>query len=193
MAASETTAVGISPQRWRARDVALLVPKIVLTALLVLAIGDMIVGVVMRYVVTRITDGLDLDPFSFFWVEEIGEYSLTWLTMIGAAIGIAERTHFTLYVLTHRLPVAAQRPIHIATHLLIAAFGALALWYGAQLAIVNSQLASPALDLNLGWVYAAPAAGGALIILYALAAAFEPIAPGADALDESGIAAAGDD
>lgn len=180
-------------QRWRVRDIVLLLPKIVLTALLILAIGDMIVGVVMRYIVTRVTDFLDIDPFSFFWVEEIGEYSLTWLTMIGAAIGIAERTHFTLHVLTHRLPAAAQRPIHIATHLLIAAFGGLALWYGAQLAIVNSQLASPALDLNLAWVYAAPAAGGALIVLYALAAALEPAAPDADALDESGIAAAGDD
>jgi len=188
-----TAIASASTQRWRARDVALLIPKIVLTALLALAIGDMIVGVVMRYIVTRVTDFLDLDPFSFFWVEEIGEYSLTWLTMIGAAIGIAERTHFTLHVLTHRLPLVAQRPIYIATHLLIAAFGALTLWYGAQLAIVNSQLTSPALELNLAWVYAAPAVGGALIILYALAAAFEPPAPGADALDESGIAAAGDD
>jgi TRAP-type C4-dicarboxylate transport system permease small subunit len=193
MTAPETTAVGISGERWRLRDIVLLAPKIVLTALLALAIADMIFGVFMRYVVTRITDWLDVDPFNFFFVEEVGEYSLTWLTMIGAAIGIAERTHFTLHVLTHRLPPAAQRPLHIATHLLIAAFGALVLWYGAQLAIVNSQLTSPALELNLGWVYAAPAAGGALIILYALAAAFEPVAPEADALGESHIAAAGDD
>src|SRR5215470_11627037 len=141
-------------RRWRLRDIVLLLPKVLLTALLALAIGDMIVGVVMRYVVTRITDWLDLDPFSFFWVEEIGEYSLTWLTMVGAAIGIAERTHFTLHVLTHRLPPAAQRPIHIATHLLIAGFGVLAVWYGIQLAIVNSLLTSPALEINLAWVYA---------------------------------------
>jgi TRAP-type C4-dicarboxylate transport system permease small subunit len=124
-----TVSVVSSSRRWRLRDMALLLPKIVLTALLALAIGDMIVGVFMRYVVTEITDRLDLDPINFFWVEEVGEYTLAWLTMVGAGIGIAERAHFKLQILTHRLPVPMQRSIHVATHLLIAGFGALALWY----------------------------------------------------------------
>jgi TRAP-type C4-dicarboxylate transport system permease small subunit len=179
---------------WRVRDIALLAPKIVLTALLVLAIGDMVFGVFMRYVVTTITDWLDVDPFNFFWVEEVGEFSLAWLTMVGAGIGIAERTHFTLHVLTHHLPPAAQRALHVATHLLIAGFGGLTLWYGVQLAIVNSQLTSPALEINLAWLYAAPAVGGALIILYGLAAAFEAHpALATESFDKAGIAAAGDD
>lgn len=187
-----TDVVSQSRPHWRVRDVVLLVPKIVLTALLVLAIGDMIFGVVMRYVVTQITDWLDVDPFNFFFVEEVGEYTLAWLTMIGAGIGIAERTHFTLHVLAHRLPLPAQRVIHVATHLLIAGFGALAMWYGIQLAIVNSQLTSPALEINLAWLYAAPAVGGGLIILYGLAEIFEKV-PVPDEADETGIAAAGDD
>jgi TRAP-type C4-dicarboxylate transport system permease small subunit len=177
--------------RWRLRDAVLFAPKILLTGLLILAIADMVFGVFMRYVVTAITDRLDVDPFNFFFVEEIGEYTLTWLTMVGAGIGIAERAHFTLHILTHRLPERAQRPIHVATHILIAGFGALALWYGVQLAIVNSALNSPALEINLAWVYIAPAVGGALIILYALAAAVAP--PPASDADETGIAAAGDD
>ena len=171
-----------SEQRWRLRDIALLLPKIVLTALLALAIGDMIVGVFMRYVVTAITDRLDLDPVNFFWVEEVGEYTLAWLTMVGAGIGIAERAHFTLRMLVHRFPLRVQQAVHVVTHLLIAGFGALALWYGIKLAIVNSALTSPALQLNLAWLYAAPAVGGALIVLYGLAMLFEP--PPADALDE---------
>src|SRR5258708_33047012 len=151
----------------------------------------MIVGVFLRYVVVAITDRLDLDPINFFWVEEVGEYSLAWLTMIGAGIGVAERAHFTLHVVTHRLPLAAQRAIHVATHVLIAGFGALAVWYGIELAIVNSLLTSPALEIDLAWLYAAPAVGGALIILYGLAAAFE--APPLTAVfDKAGIAAAGD-
>src|SRR5437588_12374795 len=117
---------------WRLRDIVLLLPKIVLTALLALAIGDMILGVFFRYVVTAITDWLDVDPLRFFWVEEVGEYSLAWLTMVGAGIGIAERSHFTLHVLTHRLPLPAQRVIHVLTHVVIAVFGGLALWYGVR-------------------------------------------------------------
>ena len=106
---------------------------------------------------------------------------------------IAERAHFTLRVLTHRLPLPAQRAVHIATHLLIAGFGALAAWYGVKLAIVNSLLTSPALELNLAWLYAAPAVGGALIVLYGLAMVFEPPPPDADPIHGSGAAAAGND
>ena len=192
MTAPGVTATGTLDRRWRVRDIVLLAPKIVLTALLILAIGDMVVGVFLRYVVVAITDRLDLDPINFFWVEEVGEYSLAWLTMVGAGIGIAERAHFTLHVLTHRLPLAAQRAIHLATHFLIAGFGALAVWYGIQLAIVNSQLTSPALEINLAWLYIAPAVGGALIILYSLAAAFGPM-PEPESFDKAGVAAAGDD
>jgi TRAP-type C4-dicarboxylate transport system permease small subunit len=174
------------------RDIVLLLPKIVLTGLLILAIGDLIVGVFLRYVMIPVTDWFDLDPINFFWVEEVGEYALAWMTMIGAGIAVAERAHFTLRVLTHRLPMPAQRAIHVATHLLIAGFGGLAAWYGVKLAIVNSLLTSPALEINLAWLYAAPAVGGALIVLYGLATAFEPPPP-PDVFHGSGAAAAGDD
>ncbi|TMK31789.1 MAG: hypothetical protein E6G69_07310 [Alphaproteobacteria bacterium] len=61
-----------------------------------------------------------------------------------------------------------------------------------KLAIVNSLLTSPALELNLAWLYAAPAVGGALIVLYGLAAAFAPPPP-PDVFHGSGVAAAGND
>jgi TRAP-type C4-dicarboxylate transport system permease small subunit len=178
---------------WRLRDIVLLLPKIVLTALLILAIADLIVGVFLRYVMIPVTDWLDLDPINFFWVEEVGEYALAWMTMIGAGIAIGERAHFTLHLITHRLSSPLRRSIHIATHVLIAGFGALAAWYGTQLAIVNSQLTSPALELNLAWLYAAPAVGGVLILVYALAAVFEPPPPETESFTKSEIAAAGDD
>jgi TRAP-type C4-dicarboxylate transport system permease small subunit len=187
-----TASSALLSARWRLRDIVLLLPKIVLTGLLILAIGDLIVGVFLRYVMVPVTDWLDLDPINFFWVEEVGEYALAWMTMIGAGIAIAERAHFTLRVLTHRFPMPAQRAIHVVTHLLIAGFGGLAAWYGVKLAIVNSLLTSPALEINLAWLYAAPAVGGVLIVLYGLAAAVEPPPP-PDVLHGSGAAAAGDD
>ena len=174
-----------------AGSIVLLLPKIVVTALLVLAIGDMLAGVFLRYVMVEITDFLDLDPVNFFWVEEVGEFSLTWLTMIGAAIGIADRIHFTLHVLTHHLPVPARRVIYVINHLLIAGFGGLAAWFGTRLAISNSVLTSPALQINLGWVYAAVSVGGALIAIYGLGLALA--GPNAADAEEDAVAiAAGD-
>jgi len=157
-----------APSRPRAREIILLLPKIVVTVLLALAIGDMLAGVFLRYVLVEITDFFDLDPVNFFWVEEVGEFSLTWLTMVGAAIGIADRIHFTLHVLTHHLPIRIQRMIYVINHVLIAGFGGLAAWYGTKLAITNSVLASPALQINLAWVYAAVSVGGALIFIHGI-------------------------
>jgi TRAP-type C4-dicarboxylate transport system permease small subunit len=172
-------------------SIILLLPKIVVTALLVLAVADMLAGVFLRYVMVAVTDFLDLDPVNFFWVEEVGEFSLTWLTMVGAAIGIADRIHFTLHVLTHHLSIRTQRAIYVINHLLIAGFGGLAAWFGTKLAVTNSALTSPALQINLGWVYAAVSAGGALIFIYGLGLALS--GPKAAEFEEDAVAiAAGD-
>ena len=56
----------------------------------------------------EVTDWLDVDPIRFTWVEEVGEMMLAWLTLIGAAIGVRERAHFTLHV-SDRFSPATQR------------------------------------------------------------------------------------
>ena len=93
---------------------------------------NLLIGVILRYFVGAITDWLDVDPVPFTWVEEVGEMSLAWLTLIGAAIGIQARAHFTLHVFAHRLSPAAQLWIHRFNHALIVGVGCLAAWYGYQ-------------------------------------------------------------
>src|SRR3981081_4272698 len=109
------------------------VPKLTVTALIILAIVNLLVGVILRYFAGAITDWLDLDPVSFTWVEEVGELSLAGLTLIGAAIGIQSRSHFTLAVFVHRLPESAQLWIHRFNHALIAGFGLLPGWSAFRL------------------------------------------------------------
>ena len=99
----------------------LALPKIIVGGLVLLAISVMLYGVFMRYVMLPITDWLDVDPFNFFWVEEVGETALCWLTLIAAAIGVAERSHFTLTLLTPHFPVRLQHAIHVFNSLLSAA------------------------------------------------------------------------
>jgi TRAP-type C4-dicarboxylate transport system permease small subunit len=161
--------------RWRGGVAA--VPKLVLAAILLIAILDMLIGVFLRYVVVGITDYFDLPTVSFFWVEELGEFALCWLTLIGAAVAILERTHFALAVLTHRLPPRAQHVIERINHLLIAGFGALAAVYGWKISQLNSMLTSPGLGINLGVLYFAAVIGGALIALYGLGVALGLLKP----------------
>ncbi|MGB6396151.1 MAG: TRAP transporter small permease [Bradyrhizobium sp.] len=145
------------------------VPKLAVTALIILAIGNLLVGVILRYFVGAITDWLDVDPVPFTWVEEVGEMSLAWLTLVGAAIGIQLRSHFTLTVFVHRLSQPAQLWIHRFNHTLIAAMGVLVAWYGFQLCLLNRTLTTPGLQINLAWLYASAVVGGILIAIYGLA------------------------
>ena len=144
------------------------IPKYVITALIIFAIVNLLIGVVLRYFVGAITDWLDVDPVPFTWVEELGEMSLAWLTLIGAAVGIQTRAHFTLHVFTHKLSPLAQLWIHRFNHALIVGVGLLAAWYGYQLCLLNRTLATPGLQINLAWLYASAVAGGILIALYGL-------------------------
>ena len=145
------------------------VPRVTVTALIILAIVNLLVGVILRYFVGAITDWLDVDPVPFTWVEEVGELSLAWLTLIGAALGIQSRSHFALSVFVHRLPEAAQLWIHRFNHALIVGVGLLVAWYGWKLCLLNRALRTPGLEISLAWLYASAVVGGILIAVYGLA------------------------
>jgi TRAP-type C4-dicarboxylate transport system permease small subunit len=154
-----------------------LLPRVLLGGLVLFAIGVMLYGVFARYVMLPITDWLDVDPPNFFWVEEVGETTLAWLTMIGAAIAVKERSHFALNLVTHRFSPRGKAVLHIAHNIIIAAFGGLVAWLGYKLVLVNMMLPSPALGISLGWLYASATVGGILMALYALDAARHPAGP----------------
>jgi TRAP-type C4-dicarboxylate transport system permease small subunit len=154
-----------------------MLPRIILGGLVLFAIGTMLWGVFMRYIMLPITNWLDVDPFNFFWVEEVGETALCWLTLIGAAIAVKERGHFALAVLAHRLSPRWQAIVHVGQNLLIAGFGGLIAWVGFGLIKLNFMLTTPALEISLGWLYGALTAGGILMALYALDLARRPHEP----------------
>jgi TRAP-type C4-dicarboxylate transport system permease small subunit len=146
------------------------VPHIVLTALMLIAMLDMLAGVFLRYVGTWISAVLDLPSVRFFWVEEIGEYALAWLTFIGAALGIRRGTHFAVHIVVERFPPRLRRAVVAGHDVLLSGFGALVAVFGWQVSELNSQSFSPALGLNLRWLYLSSVVGGVLIVVYSLAA-----------------------
>ena len=136
---------------------------------MLVAMADMLAGVFLRYVMTQLTERFGLPRIDFFWVEEVGEYALTWMTFIGAAIGIQRGTHFAVHLVVERFPPALRRSVFVAHYLAIAAFGAAVAVFGWQVAELNSQSFSPALNVNLRWIYFSAVVGGALICAYSLA------------------------
>lgn len=157
------------------------IPRFVVSLLLIAAIVNLLIGVFLRYVMIPITDYFDWDPVRFTWVEEVGEMMLAWLTLVGAAIGVRERTHFTLHVL-HFSP-AGQAIVEKVHHALIAIIGAIAAWYGVKLCILNHTLVTPGLEINLSLLYASVVAGGALLFIYAISMIVAPPPPAPDVAD----------
>ena len=149
------------------------VPHVVITVLMVVVIVDMLVGVFLRYVMTWISATFDLPSVRFFWVEEVGEWSLAWLTFIGAALGIRRGTHFAVHLVIDRLPAALRSAVLAGQCLVVVVFGALVAVFGWQVAELNSQSFSPALVLNLRWLYLSSVVGGVLIVVYGLVALAE--------------------
>jgi TRAP-type C4-dicarboxylate transport system permease small subunit len=156
------------------------IPKIIVSLLLIAAIINLLVGVFLRYVMIPVTDWLDLDSIPFTWVEEVGEMMLAYLTLIGAAVGVRERAHFTLHVLkiTPRDRLLVDR-IHFV---LVAAVGLLVAWFGVRLCILNSTLATPGLEINLAVLYGAAVVGGLLLAVYAVSMIVAPTRPETDLL-----------
>ena len=148
------------------------IPKFVVSLLLVAAIVNLLIGVFLRYVMIPITDYMDWDPVRFTWVEEVGEMMLAYLTLIGAAIGLRERSHFTLHIL--RFKPAGQLFVDRVHYLLIAGIGAIACWYGVKLCLLNRTLSTPGLEINLAVLYASVVVGGALLVIYAISMIVAP-------------------
>jgi TRAP-type C4-dicarboxylate transport system permease small subunit len=145
-------------------------PHVAITVLMLVAMVDMLAGVFLRYVMTWVSATFDLPSIRFFWVEEIGEYALAWLTFIGAAVGIRRGTHFSVQILTERLSPPLRRAITAGHYVLLVGFGGLLAIYGWQVSELNSQSFSPALNLNLRWLYLSAVVGGVLMVVYSLAA-----------------------
>ncbi len=148
------------------------IPRFVIALLLVVAIVNLLIGVFLRYVMVDITDWLDIDPIRFTWVEEVGEFTLAWLTLLGAAVGVRERMHFTLHVLP--LTPAVRRWIDRLNHVLIAAFGLVTAWYGVGLCAINTSVKSAGLEISLAILYGSSVAGGVLIAIYAISMIIAP-------------------
>jgi TRAP-type C4-dicarboxylate transport system permease small subunit len=123
-----------SPARWLAA-----VPHVIVTVLMLVAMTDMLAGVFLRYVMTKVSAAFDLAPIRFFWVEEVGEFCLAWMSFIGAAIGIRRGIHFSVQIITDRIPARARLAVFTAHYLLIAGFGALVSIFGWQVAELNSR------------------------------------------------------
>lgn len=145
------------------------IPEIVLIVILTLTMIDMVVSVFTRYVTGR----------AIYWAEEVGTFGLVWITMIGGAVAVKRRAHFTMPTFVTRLPARAQYFIDLVNHALIMAFGFVLALTGYYVTSQSLNMASPALEVNLGIMNSAAVVCGVLILIYEVGQVLQTIRTGA--------------
>jgi TRAP-type C4-dicarboxylate transport system permease small subunit len=105
------------------------------------------------------------------WTEELATFLLTWVALLGAAVGFSRQQHLGVDVLVNLLDPAARRLVALVVQLLILLFScAVMLWGGYVLVsetLISGQT-TPALGLRMGYVYLAVPISGLFIVLFSL-------------------------
>ena len=103
------------------------------------------------------------------WSEELSRFLLVWVVLLGAAIGVKRKSHFSIDIVFKKFPQKIQKNLQFAMDLFlfILIFDVMVL-NGVYLANLTFRQISPALHLRVSYVYSAVLVGGILSCCYTL-------------------------
>ncbi len=116
----------------------------------VIALMSVMVVVTSLQVIYRYVLGAPLS-----WSEEASRYCFVWIVFLGAVLGLERGVHIGVDIVTNRLPPPFRRSLAIASHILIGLFCLLVAYASWPVLEVNMLQTSPALGLQMTYVYVA--------------------------------------
>lgn len=131
-----------------------------LTWLLVATVAILIIPVSLQ-ILSRYTQ---LFP-AYIWTEELSRFLFIWMVMIGAMIGIRERTHFEVDVWPDLKPRAGAA-LRIFSHIFVLIFALVFLYWGSRFLMFGWYQTSELADLPMGFIFLAWPLAGATWILF---------------------------
>jgi len=102
------------------------------------------------------------------WAEQVAMLLLGWVILGAAAAGVREGTHMGFDSLRGAMPAPLARLCILLSDLVVAAFGAGMVWFGAELAYGVWDATLPTTGLPSGVEYLPIVLGGVLITLFGL-------------------------
>ncbi|MBN2354652.1 TRAP transporter small permease [candidate division KSB1 bacterium] len=134
---------------------------IILTTLMALMVLDVTWQVLTRFILKN--------PSSF--TEELAGFLLIWIGLLGASYAYYTRAHLGIDVLTYKLTGFKKKLVEVSINLIVLTFALFVMVLGG-LRLVNitftlKQL-SPALGIEMGYIYLVIPMAGVLIIYYAV-------------------------
>lgn len=102
------------------------------------------------------------------WVEQVSLLLVMVISFMGASVGVHQHTHLSVVVFRNLAPSWLRTAFVIATDLAMATFGAMMLWYGAELTIFKWTSMIPLIDLPEGLRSLPLTIAGGLICLFSI-------------------------
>jgi TRAP-type C4-dicarboxylate transport system permease small subunit len=112
--------------------------------------------VVFRYVLRQ----------PLFWSEELPRYLLIWMSFLAAAVAQKQDAHINITLCLAPLSSRARQILQLVTNGIILGFLGILAYSGGLVTTITAQHRSTALQLPMGFVYAALPVGACLMMLY---------------------------
>lgn len=103
------------------------------------------------------------------WIEELTRYIMVWMVLIGAATGVASKSHLGVEIMEIFLSPSRLRILNIFTMGLTVILGAVLVVVSTRFSLdqIDTQQLSPAMQIPMAYVTAALAVGSLLIAIHA--------------------------
>lgn len=102
------------------------------------------------------------------WVEQVALLLVMLIAFLGAAVGVHENTHLSVSILRSAVSERVRTMFVVVTDVIMAGFGGLMLWYGAQLTVFKWGSLIPLIQLPEGLRSLPLTIGGGLILLFSI-------------------------
>lgn len=87
------------------------------------------------------------------WTEELARYLFIWISMIGAAYGVKQQSHFGFEMLVKKLSPRMQTAGHYAVQLCMGILVFVLIFYGLRMLKIVSFQITPAMQIPMRYVY----------------------------------------
>jgi len=110
------------------------------------------------------------------WPEELSRYSLIWLVMIGAVIGLSNKEHIKIETFVHLLNAKYRKLFYLLSDFVMFFVLFILLIYGYSFASLNINQYSPSMSwMSLFWPFLAIPVGSGLMLIYVIVDFFKKI------------------
>ena len=106
--------------------------------------------------------------FSLSWGDELAQMLMVWMTFLGAAVGMRDKSHYAFDYLVKSLPAGAKKFFVLLSELIAIIMTVGLLYWSAKVTIQIRHWVMPAMGFSRALVYGACPVGTFFLLMYAV-------------------------